>query len=324
MKHLVTEDFSQEQMFIVKLRINKVFYEDIIDEFQKKFHQNLYDCKISTCLRRSAMGYRWAPSNCGGSDPYLCKHDLMDLKESILDATNKGVPMDCQTVLDEAKSIKEYRLFEGAEFLSETNSKKLCSELNQYIVDTPSRQWINSILEELDIHVINQRLIDQKRLDACSIVTIQNFFSQFSVFISQFHKIMIFGADETMLNPNPRKKIVVPTEIQVHFHEDLPDMAHISAMLCHNVAGVALPPFIILSKLKNLPQELTDLTESQQIHVASTDSGFMTRDCFLLWTIHFIHFLTNYRAKIKNIHINKDALLILDGHTSRENPLLHY
>lgn len=175
MKHLVTEDFSQEQMFIVKLRVNKVFYEDIIDEFQKKFQKNLYDCKISTCLRRSAMGYRWSPSNLGGSDPYLCKHDLNDLKESILDATNKGVPMDCQSVLDEAKSIKEYRLFEGIEFLSETNSKKLCSELNEYIIDTPSRQWINSILEELDIHVINQRLIDQKRLDACSIATIQNF-----------------------------------------------------------------------------------------------------------------------------------------------------
>ena len=48
----------------------------------------------------------------------------------------------------------------------------------------------------------------------------------------------------------------------------------------------------------HLPAELRELTESQQIYVASTESEFMNRDTFLLWTFHFIHFLTDYRSKI--------------------------
>ena len=47
----------------------------------------------------------------------------------------------------------------------------------------------------------------------------------------------------------------------------------------------------------------------------------MTRDTFLIWTFHFLTFLTDYRAKISDEKIYKDALLILDGHTSREYPL---
>ena len=33
MKHLVTEEFSKEQLFIVQLRLNNIFYEEIILEF---------------------------------------------------------------------------------------------------------------------------------------------------------------------------------------------------------------------------------------------------------------------------------------------------
>ena len=137
----------------------------------------------------------------------------------------------------------------------------------------------------------------------------------------QFNPIMIFGADETMLDPVSRKKVVVPQSLQVVLHEDLPDMTHISGMMCHSISGVALPPFIILSKLKKLPEELKKLSDSQQIYVASTPSGFMNRDAFLIWVFHFLHFLTEYRAKITDTTINKNALLILDGHSSRENPL---
>ena len=35
MKHLATEELSQEQIFIIKLGINNVGYSDIITEFQK-------------------------------------------------------------------------------------------------------------------------------------------------------------------------------------------------------------------------------------------------------------------------------------------------
>ena len=105
----------------------------------------------------------------------------------------------------------------------------MSNDLSDFIVDESSRSWINGIIDKLDVHIINQRLIGQKRLDSCSISIIQNFFDQFSNFISQFHQMMIFGADETMLDPLPWKNVVVPKEIQVILHENLPDIAHISS-----------------------------------------------------------------------------------------------
>ena len=86
MEYLATDDFSKEQMFILQLRNNHAPYSDIIDAFKQKYQKLLYDCKITTCLRRSALGYKWSPGNLGGNDPYLCSHDLKELKDTIKDA----------------------------------------------------------------------------------------------------------------------------------------------------------------------------------------------------------------------------------------------
>lgn len=82
--------------------------------------------------------------------------------------------------------------------------------------------------------------------------------------------------------------------------------------MSYNVVCVSLPLFIILFKLKNLPDELKELTESHQIYIALTESEFIARDTFRIWSFHFIHFLTEYRLKIKDPKINKNVLLILD------------
>ena len=50
-------------------------------------------------------------------------------------------------------------------------------------------------------------------------------------------------------------------------------------------------------------------------------SGYMTRDMFLWWSICFINWLSQYRLTLPIEMRSDDALLILDGHTSRENPL---
>ena len=102
--------------------------------------------------------------------------------------------------------------------------------------------------------------------------------------------------------------------------EGLPDLPHISAMCCHNLLGESLPLFIIFKDLKNLPDELKIFEKSGDAWFASSKKGFMTRDLFFLWTIHFVNFLSTYRMRLDPELRSRRALLILDGHLSRECP----
>lgn len=92
----------------------------------------------------------------------------------------------------------------------------------------------------------------------------------------------------------PSKKFVVPQEIQVVLHENLPDMNYISGMMCFDVIGVALPPFFVLSKKMHLPTILREFRKSQQIYVASNKYIYTNRNIFLIWVHNFIHFSTDY------------------------------
>ena len=124
-----------------------------------------------------------------------------------------------------------------------------------------------------------------------------------------------------MINATLKQKVVVPIAIKEVLESGNNDMQHISAMLIHNVLGVGLSPFIILTSLKNLPDELRRLAESQQIWVTSSVNGYMTRDLFLIWIIHFINWMSHYRLTLPGHLREATALLIVDGHTSRECPI---
>ena len=114
-----------------------------------------------------------------------------------------------------------------------------------------------------------------------------------------------------MLDPLPRKKLVIPNGIDQVIQEDFPDMKHISSMMCHSIGGEVMPPFIILSKLKKLPGELYEMCQLRQIYVSSSDNGYMTRDLFLIWALHFINFIAEYRQKLPPELKYKTILLIL-------------
>lgn len=161
-------------------------------------------------------------------------------------------------------------------------------------------------------------------MDSCSYSVVEEFFAKFSTFIQSFHPALIFGVDETMIDPLPRQKVVVPKIIKTYLHDSYPDISHITGMMCHGVYGVSLSPFVILTKLQNIPSELEILCQTGQIHLTTTNSGYMTRDLFLIWFLHFINFIRVYRNTLSQNLRNRTILLISDGHTSRENPLALY
>lgn len=122
MEHIATEDLSEQQMFILKERVKGRTYECICLLFERKFHFELHDNKLSTALRQSALGNFWTSGMDGGNDPYLCTADLNTLKEIIINAQEMNCPFDCSDVIDEAHRLKILRIKEGIEFLHITKS----------------------------------------------------------------------------------------------------------------------------------------------------------------------------------------------------------
>lgn len=95
-------------------------------------------------------------------------------------------------------------------------------------------------------------------------------------------------------------------------------------MFAHNCVRVAVPPFQILKDFENTPKELNTYIQTGQLWAISNSSGWQTRNSFLIWSINFINWVSNYRLTLDESIRNKSAVLILDGHNSRENPLALY
>lgn len=58
--------------------------------------------------------------------------------------------------------------------------------------------------------------------------------------------------------------------------------------------------------------------------LASTKSGWMNKDCFVLYSICFCVQISQYRLKLLLNIRNDPILLIVDGHPSRRNFLANY
>ena len=57
------------------------------------------------------------------------------------------------------------------------------------------------------------------------------------------------------------------------------------------------------------------------MYLASSPSGWQTRDTFLFWVLCFINEFSLYRRTLDENVRNEKALLIMDGHASRECPM---
>ena len=84
---------------------------------------------------------------------------------SYYNAAEMGSAFDTLEVLDESSTIKGQRLAYGVQFLLEIG----CSDLSNNLVEkanfTPTRSWINSVLEDLEANVRPRRFLDSKRLE---------------------------------------------------------------------------------------------------------------------------------------------------------------
>ena len=170
------------------------------------------------------------------------------------------------------------------------------------MIDPPTRSWINGVLDDLEANLKDRRMIDPKRLESASFEVITNHFVCFTSLLKSINPLLLFGADETMMSCNKTGKAVIPEKIKQLLEKDFPQMPHVSGMMCNNVLGVPLPPFIILPNLKKLPNELLPLVSSGQIWVASLANGYMTKELFLIWfsiSLDLFNLLTRHLTGLK-------------------------
>ena len=82
-----------------------------------------------------------------------------------------------------------------------------------------------------------------------------------------------------------------------------------------------MPLFIIVPNLQKLPNELKEFALNGQAFFASSSNGWQTRDTFTFFIICFINWISQFRKSLDESIRNEPAILILDGHKSRENPI---
>ena len=135
---------------------------------------------------------------------------------------------------------------------------------------------------------------------------------------------LFFVGDETMMVPNKPLKVLVPPDILNYLEPAPPEPTHITAFCVNSLLAVKPPLLVIVTDLKKVPNELKKFVSSGKIWLASSSSGWMDRHVFLGWAINFVNWLVHYRTTLSSSVASKSALLVLDGHVSRECPAALY
>ena len=220
-----------------------------------------------------------------------------------------------------ARQLRINRLVKASNFLIKCDCIKILNSLIHEETE-PSRSWINTILEEVSLKFTKPIYVETVRADACSLINrLINFYTTYADIIRRCPIELLFGMDETMINSKFKGKVLIPDDNNDRIIRKMFKIPHITAVCCHTANGVKLPPMFILPDIQRLPNELLEFDESGRAWFASSPSGWMCRDIFFLWTIHFINWLSLYRQTLPATIRDQRALIILDGHSSRECPI---
>lgn len=133
--------------------------------------------------------------------------------------------------------------------------------------------------------------------------------------ISQCDPRLIFNADETSSVSSKKFKALILNKKSIAAMSTGPNELHITALLSYNAQGFKLKPYIILSEVKSIPDELKDL----DAFFTSQASGWMTSHLFYAFCVFFVGEVNKYRLELPDDIRNKPIILLCDNHPSRFN-----
>lgn len=325
MEFLCSEHFSLLQIWIIEKKLKGKSYEAIIQLYKQKFSHfddNLSRDAIRTCLKRSSLSLNWIKGKAVGNLPVLSDPDIDTLKEYIFDNAIEGQYIDVEDSIEKAEELRKERFANARLFLTRCNCFGILNEVEQtYNGHETTRSWIYQHLDELHAQLFTPKNVELNRLLACTPEKISKFINKFFPIVQKYHSCLRFTADETMLQPNINRKLLVPNLQSQPIIPDSVELPHITATCCCSILGAKMPLFIILPKLTKLPKELKEFADNGQAFFASSDNGWQTRDTFTLFVVCFINWLSQYRKCLDESIRNCEAILIVDGHKSRENAI---
>lgn len=272
-------------------------------------------------MARTAAGLYWDVGYKGGNDPVLNKIDEQVIIEEVKARSREFNCIFADELLDLVYKKKVDTITKAEEWLRQTQLEECIPFLPQ--ATPPCRAYLNVFLDRHDVVLKNGYIVDKNRLtEGTHPALINNFFRNHRMEMLLSNQELIFNADECMIEPKKVCKVACPSDQHHAIIRPSPDVDHVTAMCCYSGSGQIVPLFIILKNLHNLPNELKELSMGTNgIVFASSENGYMTKDLFLAWCIHFITFLSYYRTTLPpNIRGNR-AILYLDGHFSRYSPL---
>ena len=311
-----------QQQFVLCLIVNYgATREKIMSYWKQVFHETLSADALGTCINRTCLSIIWEKGMSGGNNYYLNDQDTETLCVDVREKARMDRAYDTTSILEEAYRLKLLRIDKAIKALEILKAWKYAEKLQKTTIEKPTRQWVNSLLERINAKLVYPIFLESKRYFACKAEVIESFFINFATLLEETPRELLFVADETMVQLTKGNKVVIPLETAYYFEKATDEMPHITALCVNNIVGNKPPLFFVLKGLKNLPPELELLVRTQRIWLASTSNGWMNRPCFLMFALNFIGWLCEFRKGLDASIANKPAVLILDGHTSRENPL---
>ena len=135
-------------------------------------------------------------------------------------------------------------------------------------------------------------------------------------FVEGVPSFLWFNADESHCEiGKPRVVCTVGASSRAQKIDDFPNALHITAMVTINAMGDPIKPLLILTK-KNMPNEALPFVVSNRVDISGSSNGWMTDEIFVEWAHNFIARVEEIRQQY-NCDPTRRAILILDGHTSR-------
>lgn len=293
------------QIQITQSRLNGMTYRAITETFGLSC-QNV----VTTCFKRTALGRKWFPGNTGGNDSYLGEVDQIIFINKIKSEADSINCVPTCVAVAYAHMLSEKRAKQAQFLLTGIGCPGLALSISSF--DPPHESWLRGYCSKTEIRIVRPQELELIRRTSCDVGSIYRFFEQCYDVLDRDRRL-IFNMDETMVSAK-RKYKVLAQKGRLPLTTSSQTAPHLTGCITVSASGTCFEPLLILKAKKTLAG-LEDFTQS--CFFCSSDSGWMNRRVFIIWTIVFITQVSQYRARLPKDIRNETILLITDGHGSR-------
>ena len=196
----------------------------------------------------------------------------------------------------------------------------MSSEAREKYPSTFRKNYVYEVSRRFQLNTKEPIQLDKDRNECATSETVEYFFEH--VFTKELCEgvppQLFLNADETSIEVGLPRKIIIPKGEKQGWKVDNFDKAsHITAMITINAAGDDFAPYVI-APLKRLPKDLTQFVAGGKINIGGSPNGWINDECFTEWSNWLITRVKEIRETY-GFDPTKRAILLLDGHNSRDN-----